>query len=58
MQEMFAVVHYSENGTNDREKEELTYMRFVDLLHDCEGDSLFYISKIFNCTYLIVYRWK
>ena len=41
---MFVLVHYSAVGSNDREKEETTYiMLFVDLLHDCEGESWFFM---------------
>ena len=31
---------YSEKGTSERFKEEATFMLFLDLLRDCEGNSV------------------
>lgn len=31
-------VHYSPSGSSERVREEATYMLFLDLLYDCEGD--------------------
>lgn len=41
---MFTVIKYSEEGSNEREKEEATFMFFVDYLDDCEG-SMFLVCS-------------
>ena len=34
---LFTKIHFSEQGSNERNVEEATYMLFMDFLHDCEG---------------------
>jgi len=34
---LFQVIRYSELGSNERQKEEVTYIFFVDYLEECEG---------------------
>lgn len=34
---------YSERGTSERVKEETTFMLFLDLLHECEGNFIIFI---------------
>lgn len=36
---MFTIVRYSEKGSNEREREESSYMYFIDYLDDCEKGS-------------------
>jgi len=38
-------VHFSERGSNERLKEEATFMLFMDLLHNCEGNT----EVLFTC---------
>ncbi len=44
IRKMFSKVMYSAEGSNDRMKEEATYMFFVDYLDDCEGSKWFILS--------------
>ena len=37
LQKLLEDVRFSQKGTTEREKEEATYMFFLDLLHSCEG---------------------
>lgn len=37
LQKLLEDVQFSQKGTTEREKEEATYMFFLDLLHSCEG---------------------
>ena len=37
---------YSERGTSERVKEETTFMLFLDLLHECEGNFSIIIFQI------------
>ena len=40
---------YSERGTSERVKEETTFMLFLDLLHECEGNFIIIIvHKVFQ----------
>lgn len=34
---MFKTIHFSTTGSTEREREQATYMFFLDLLHECEG---------------------
>ena len=36
---MFKDIRFSEKGSNCREKEEATYMMFIDYLEECEAGS-------------------
>jgi len=38
MRKMFSVVIYSPVGSQAREKEEATYLMFLDLLEECESE--------------------
>ena len=38
-------VRYSESGSNEREKEEQTYIFFVDYLEECEGGMAMYMNN-------------
>ncbi len=38
-------VHFSERGSNERLKEEATFMLFMDLLHNFEGNT----EVLFTC---------
>ena len=42
---MLEDVRFSQKGTTEREKEEATYMFFLDLLHSCEG-----VLRVFKYT--------
>ena len=35
---LFEIIHFSEVGTTERAREEATYMLFLDLLHESEGE--------------------
>ena len=48
LQGLFKVKHFSATGTSEREREEKTYMLFIDLLHECEGEST--IAIVQPCT--------
>lgn len=49
IRKIFTEVKYSEKGSNDRIKEEATFMFFVDYLDDCEGSKseLFFDNFVF-----------
>ena len=34
---LFRVIHFSPEGSTEREKEQATYMNFLDLVHEFEG---------------------
>ena len=36
---LFGTVHFSDASVTHRVKEEATYMLFLDLLYECEGES-------------------
>ena len=45
---MFKVTHFSLAGSSEREREEATYMLFLDLLYDSEdsqGASTYFVSQ-------------
>ena len=49
---MFKKVHFSEDGSNDRVKEESAYMMFLDYLDECEkGIDWMLIARIDNNNY-------
>ena len=58
---LFSKIYFSEEGSNDREKEAATYMLFLDLVYDCEektGEGLWQnilhtIATLFSMYYSI-----
>ena len=51
-----ALLHtkFSENGTEKREEEKVSYMHFMDFLDECEGTSyIYFCNKKVQAMYLI-----
>ena len=46
IKKLFTKVDFSEAGSNERLKEEATYMLFMDFLQDCEGKLFFAVMTI------------
>lgn len=47
---LFSKIYFSEEGSNDREKETATYMLFLDLMYDCEEKTGEGLRHIFMST--------
>ena len=54
LQQLFTQIHYSPDGTNDKNNELVAFDLFIDLLHACEGkDNTKILSSNKKCFFYI-----